>query len=89
MVKPGEKYLVGFDCFNNGNGVTTIKIAWKGRGKPSKCSFAATEKGKWEKVVGIVTVPPNMTQMLYCIAIYRQGAKDSCFIDNLMLYKLK
>jgi len=89
MVKPGEKYLVGFDCFNNGNSIVCMKIAWQGRGKSPKQIFHESAKGKWEKIVGIVTVPPNATQMLYCIAIYKQGAKDSCFVDNLMLYKLK
>lgn len=92
-VKPGEKYLVGFYCYNEGESVCNMAVSWRGKGKflasSLKRNFFPSRKGKWEQIVGIVTVPSNADQLGYAIAVSGQGAKDSCFVDDLMLYKLK
>lgn len=91
-VKPGEKYLVGFDCLNNGKGACFLNVSWRGKGKflndSLNRSFFPQPGGEWEQIAGIVTVPADADQLTFCVSVSGQGPDDSCFVDNLMLYKL-
>ncbi len=92
-VKPGEKYLAGFDCYNTGGGLCGLTVSWRAKGvfmAPAlKRCFFPSGKAEWTKVAGILTVPAGADQLVYCIAVSSQSPQDSCFVDNLFLYKLK
>ena len=91
-VKPGERYLLGFDCLNDNSGICALKVGWRSRRKfmDDKLSFCffPSGLGKWKRAAGIVRVPDNADQLVFCVSVSGQGTEDSCFIDNLMLYKL-
>lgn len=92
-VKAGEKYLVGLDCYNPGDGICCISIGWRAQGKfmndKLNKTFMPAGNGKWKKILGIVTVPPDTDELVYCVSVSGQGKKDTCYVDNLMLYKLQ
>ena len=91
-VNPGEKYLLGFSCFNPGRGNCFLSVSWRGKGKflSSKLnrSFFPAGSGSWRKVSGIVTVPENADQLTFCVSVTGQGVDDMCFVDDLLLHKL-
>ena len=92
-VKPGEKYLIGFSCLNKGDGFCSLAVSWRGNKKfldsSLSNSFFPVGKAKWKQLKGIVVVPANADELVFCITVSGQGAKDLCFVDDLMLYKLK
>ena len=94
-VKPGEKYLLGFECMQQGKGTVHMSVGWRENGNFFDNSLnrvfhqKSTSLSAWKTVAGIVTVPPNADQLVYAISVSGFASNSPGYVDNLFLYKLR
>lgn len=95
-VKPGETYAVQADCLPRGASNPTLVVRWqtaesRWTHEPDDRTFVfKSHPGEWQKVFGVVTVPPEVGKLVILLNVTGQQADtDVCWFDNLALHRVR
>lgn len=95
-VRPGETYAVQADCLPRGASNPTLVVRWQTAGSrwthehDDRTFVFKPREGEWRQAFGVVTVPPDVGQLVILLNVTGQVADtDACWFDSLALYRLR
>ena len=98
-VKPDQAYAIEADMFTRGNAKIILEVRWldknkkwlNGTGEERKFAFVG-KKDQWQKASGIVKTPDSkkLGKMVILLRVVggQYTPKDTCWFDNLKVYRL-
>jgi len=93
---PGAVYAVEAECRVEGAGHVNLTVRWqtpdhRWTHEADDATFEFRQgDGPWRKAFGVVTVPPGVGYLLILLNVKGQaGDDDTCWFDNVGLYRVK
>jgi hypothetical protein len=94
-VTPGSLFVVRATCRTHGQGATGIVVRWQTSDghwtheADDRTLAFASGPDQWQTAFGVVTVPPDVGQLLLLLDIHgQQTDSDVCWFDNVEVYRL-
>jgi hypothetical protein len=94
-VKYGEWYAIEAFARPQGRSKWSVTARWydaNGRWVPEcldRTIYPTERDGDWQRAFGVVSVPMGAAQMILLIDVSQQGQQDSCWFDDVGVYKFE